>query len=76
MGAASDGFRNGFGWRAKIAACRESRKLVLVIVAIALLLDNMLLTTVGELLYLPSTGMQMPWVWRTGLRRAMSNVTF
>ncbi|XP_045540997.1 synaptic vesicular amine transporter [Papilio machaon] len=42
MGAASD----GFGWRARIAACRESRKLVLVIVAIALLLDNMLLTTV------------------------------
>ena len=29
---------------------RESRKLVLLIVAIALLLDNMLLTTVGELL--------------------------
>ena len=28
--------------------CRESRRLVLVIVAIALLLDNMLLTTVGE----------------------------
>ena len=27
---------------------RESRKLVLVIVAIALLLDNMLLTTVGK----------------------------
>ncbi|XP_045781681.1 synaptic vesicular amine transporter isoform X2 [Maniola jurtina] len=40
MGAASG------GWRARIAACRESRKLVLVIVAIALLLDNMLLTTV------------------------------
>ncbi|KAG6455851.1 hypothetical protein O3G_MSEX009422 [Manduca sexta] len=44
MGVASDGF--GSGWRAKIAACRESRKLVLIIVAIALLLDNMLLTTV------------------------------
>ena len=29
-------------------SARESRKLVLVIVAIALLLDNMLLTTVGE----------------------------
>ncbi|XP_053623273.1 synaptic vesicular amine transporter [Plodia interpunctella] len=43
MGVASDGFG---GWRAKIDACRESRKLVLVIVAIALLLDNMLLTTV------------------------------
>ena len=28
-------------------SARESRKLVLVIVAIALLLDNMLLTTVG-----------------------------
>ena len=28
--------------------CRRSRKLVLIIVAIALLLDNMLLTTVGE----------------------------
>ena len=27
---------------------RESRKLVLIIVAIALLLDNMLLTTVGQ----------------------------
>ncbi|XP_063544084.1 synaptic vesicular amine transporter isoform X1 [Cydia strobilella] len=45
MGAASDGF--SAGWlRAQVAACRESRKLVLVIVAIALLLDNMLLTTV------------------------------
>ncbi|XP_045506229.1 synaptic vesicular amine transporter [Colias croceus] len=43
MGAASDGFA---GWRGRIAAMRESRKLVLVIVAIALLLDNMLLTTV------------------------------
>ncbi|XP_028172257.1 synaptic vesicular amine transporter-like [Ostrinia furnacalis] len=42
MGVASD----GYGWRARIAAMRESRKLVLVIVAIALLLDNMLLTTV------------------------------
>ena len=29
-------------------SARESRKLVLVIVAIALLLDNMLLTTVGR----------------------------
>ena len=28
--------------------CRESRRLVLIIVAIALLLDNMLLTTVGK----------------------------
>jgi DHA1 family solute carrier family 18 vesicular amine transporter 1/2 len=28
--------------------CRRSRRLVLIIVAIALLLDNMLLTTVGE----------------------------
>ncbi|CAK1550212.1 unnamed protein product [Leptosia nina] len=45
MGAASDGLDMG-GWRARIAALRESRKLVLVIVAIALLLDNMLLTTV------------------------------
>lgn len=30
-----------------VQQCRESRRLVLVIVAIALLLDNMLLTTVG-----------------------------
>ncbi|XP_022819206.1 synaptic vesicular amine transporter [Spodoptera litura] len=44
MGVASDGFTSQ--WGAKIAALRESRKLVLVIVAIALLLDNMLLTTV------------------------------
>ena len=36
----------GPGW---LQRCRESRKLVLVIVAIALLLDNMLLTTVGML---------------------------
>lgn len=33
------------GW---LQRCRESRKLVLIIVAIALLLDNMLLTTVGK----------------------------
>ncbi|KAK8397377.1 hypothetical protein O3P69_004833 [Scylla paramamosain] len=31
-----------------LTQCRESRKLILVIVAIALLLDNMLLTTVGQ----------------------------
>ena len=34
-------------------SARESRKLVLVIVAIALLLDNMLLTTVGRCLFYP-----------------------
>lgn len=33
--------------QAWLQRCRESRQLVLVIVAIALLLDNMLLTTVG-----------------------------
>jgi uncharacterized protein involved in cysteine biosynthesis len=33
---------------AYLQECRESRRLVLVIVAIALLLDNMLLTTVGK----------------------------
>lgn len=32
-----------------LRACRGSRKLVLLIVAVALLLDNMLLTSVGEL---------------------------
>ena len=31
--------------------CRRSRRLVLIIVAIALLLDNMLLTTVGKLIF-------------------------
>lgn len=31
-----------------IAGARESKKLILIIVAIALLLDNMLLTTVGK----------------------------
>ena len=38
------------GWpgAAWFAGCRESRRLVLIIVAIALLLDNMLLTTVGK----------------------------
>ena len=34
---------------AYISSARQSRKLVLIIVAIALLLDNMLLTTVGKL---------------------------
>ena len=47
MGRAAD-----YVSRTKIGAyfheTRESRKLVLLIVAIALLLDNMLLTTVGE----------------------------
>lgn len=37
------------GW---VQRCRESRQLVLVIVAIALLLDNMLLTTVGKYIFL------------------------
>ncbi|KAH0555167.1 synaptic vesicular amine transporter [Cotesia glomerata] len=36
----------GGAWSGWLQRCRESRKLVLVIVAIALLLDNMLLTTV------------------------------
>ncbi|XP_023288096.1 synaptic vesicular amine transporter isoform X2 [Orussus abietinus] len=36
----------GAEWSGWLQRCRESRKLVLVIVAIALLLDNMLLTTV------------------------------
>ncbi|XP_014482132.1 PREDICTED: synaptic vesicular amine transporter isoform X2 [Dinoponera quadriceps] len=36
----------GGEWRGWLQRCRESRKLVLIIVAIALLLDNMLLTTV------------------------------
>lgn len=47
MGAAGD-----YISRTRIGAyfheARESRKLVLLIVAIALLLDNMLLTTVGK----------------------------
>lgn len=34
-----------------VQRCRESRRLVLVIVAIALLLDNMLLTTVGKFFF-------------------------
>lgn len=39
----------GGGWMGGwLQRCRESRRLVLVIVAIALLLDNMLLTTVGK----------------------------
>ena len=49
MGVAAD-----YVSRTRIGAhfhsARESRKLILVIVAVALLLDNMLLTTVGELL--------------------------
>ncbi|KAK0161182.1 hypothetical protein PV327_009680 [Microctonus hyperodae] len=36
----------GESWNGWLQRCRESRQLVLVIVAIALLLDNMLLTTV------------------------------
>lgn len=36
----------GGEWSSWLQGCRESRRLVLVIVAIALLLDNMLLTTV------------------------------
>ncbi|XP_033343994.1 synaptic vesicular amine transporter isoform X1 [Bombus vosnesenskii] len=36
----------GGEWSGWLQRCRESRKLVLIIVAIALLLDNMLLTTV------------------------------
>ena len=47
MGVAAD-----YVSRTRIGAhfhsARESRKLILVIVAVALLLDNMLLTTVGE----------------------------
>lgn len=46
-----EGAAAGGGWpspAAWIQRCRESRRLVLVIVAIALLLDNMLLTTVGK----------------------------
>ena len=35
-------------WQHLLSYCRESRKLVLLIVAIGLLLDNMLLTAVGK----------------------------
>lgn len=49
MGVAAD-----YVSRTRIGAhfhsARESRKLILVIVAVALLLDNMLLTTVGKFL--------------------------
>ncbi|XP_043788912.1 synaptic vesicular amine transporter isoform X1 [Apis laboriosa] len=46
-GEANHGARMGGGeWNGWLQRCRESRRLVLVIVAIALLLDNMLLTTV------------------------------
>lgn len=41
-------FRSWSATKKKINEWKGSRKLVLVIVAIALLLDNMLLTTVGE----------------------------
>ena len=47
MGAAAD-----YVSRTRVGAyfhsMRESRKLILIIVAVALLLDNMLLTTVGK----------------------------
>ncbi|KAG1684324.1 Synaptic vesicular amine transporter [Nymphon striatum] len=46
MGLVEVGERYGFG--ECLRRCRESRKMVLLIVAIALLLDNMLLSTVGE----------------------------
>ena len=53
MGVAAD-----YVSRTRIGAhfhsARESRKLILVIVAVALLLDNMLLTTVGEFLIFSS----------------------
>lgn len=35
-------------WLDVVRSCRDSRRLVLLIVAVALLLDNMLLTTVGK----------------------------
>lgn len=38
----------GAEWTGWLQRCRESRRLILVIVAIALLLDNMLLTAVGK----------------------------
>jgi len=41
----NESLRNSF--QQLLAYCRESRKLVLLIVAIGLLLDNMLLTSVG-----------------------------
>ncbi|ODM95680.1 hypothetical protein Ocin01_11001 [Orchesella cincta] len=42
------GWRRFSGWPCAtwFSGCRESRKIVLIVVAIALLLDNMLLTTV------------------------------
>ena len=53
--AAEDVSRTSIG--AYFHSARESRKLVLVIVAIALLLDNMLLTTVGQYFLLLNTSL-------------------
>lgn len=50
MAATEASAPGGGRWNEWLQRCRESRSLVLVIVAIALLLDNMLLTTVGKFL--------------------------
>lgn len=52
----------GGEWSGWLQRCRESRRLVLIIVAIALLLDNMLLTTVGKCLSL-SNSMTLIETW-------------
>ena len=49
MAAAQDTLSGPTFFTNCLQRCRESRKLVLFIVAIALLLDNMLLTTVGKI---------------------------
>jgi hypothetical protein len=46
-----------------LRACRGSRKLVLLIVAVALLLDNMLLTSVGEFPFISHKNFQMLYPW-------------
>ena len=61
--------------RTKIGAyfheTRESRKLILVIVAVALLLDNMLLTTVGKFFFLSKMKISL-----CVARRGIEPVTF
>ena len=42
-------YQNGtINWRNLVYECRNSRKLVLLVVFIALFFDNMLMTTVGK----------------------------
>ncbi|KYN05895.1 Synaptic vesicular amine transporter [Cyphomyrmex costatus] len=72
-GGREDAKMGGGDWSGWLQRCRQSRRLVLVIVAIALLLDNMLLTTVEMNLYYCAVHYTVFLIFNTFITTSCSN---